>query len=322
MTTAPLLELNNVKKHYPIKRGLLQKQVGSVKAVDGIDLQIAPGETFGLVGESGCGKSTLGRMIMQLLEMTEGEMRFKQKNVAAMDTKEKKAFKREVQMIFQDPFSSLNPRQKVIDILKEPFAIHLELDAREKEQRAIGLLERVGLNPQQGNRYPHQFSGGQRQRIGIARALALHPELIVCDEPVSALDVSIQSQIINLLEELQEDYGMSYLFIAHDLGVVKHISQRIGVMYLGSIVELATADELFKNPQHPYTRALLSSIPVEHPKMRKERIFLKGEVPSPSNPPQGCKFHTRCPYVEDVCRKEIPVFKSQNGHSVACHLIK
>ncbi|MED4750370.1 dipeptide ABC transporter ATP-binding protein [Brevibacillus choshinensis] len=322
MTETPLLELTDLKKYYPIRQGLLRKQTGYVKAVDGISFKVFPGETFGLVGESGCGKSTLGRVIVQLMEATAGEIQFGQKNVASMSAKEKQAFRRQVQMIFQDPFSSLNPRQKIGDILEEPYSIHSNHSKQEREEKAAALLRRVGLDPLHAERYPHQFSGGQRQRIGIARALALNPQLIVCDEPVSALDVSIQSQIINLLEELQEESGVSLLFIAHDLSVVKHISRRIAVMYLGSIVELATAEELFLNPQHPYTRTLLSSIPAEHPRLKRERITLVGEIPNPANPPIGCKFHTRCPYVEDICKREVPVLKETSGHAVACHLIK
>lgn len=322
MDKTPLLELHDVKKYYPIKQGLLRRQTGNVKAVDGVSFQVYPGETFGLVGESGCGKSTLGRVIVQLLQATAGEIQFGEKGISTMSAKEKLAFKREVQMIFQDPFSSLNPRQKIGDILEEPYCIHTEMSKQERREKATGLLHKVGLNPLHAERYPHQFSGGQRQRIGIARALALNPKLIVCDEPVSALDVSIQSQIINLLEELQEETGISLLFIAHDLSVVKHISHRIAVMYLGNIVELATAEELFTNPQHPYTRTLLSSIPAEHPRKKRERITLAGEIPNPANPPQGCKFHTRCPYAEEVCKKTVPPLIESNGHAVACHLIQ
>lgn len=322
MEKTPLLELREVKKYYPIKQGLLRKQTGNVKAVDGVSFQVFPGETFGLVGESGCGKSTLGRVIVQLLQATSGEIQFGNKVISEMNVKEKQDFKRHVQMIFQDPFSSLNPRQKIGDILEEPYCIHTDLTRQQRREKAAELLQKVGLNPLHAERFPHQFSGGQRQRIGIARALALNPQLIVCDEPVSALDVSIQSQIINLLEELQEETGISLLFIAHDLSVVKHISHRIAVMYLGNIVELATADELFANPQHPYTRTLLSSIPAEHPRLKRERITLVGDIPNPANPPQGCKFHTRCPYAEEVCKKTVPLLIESNGHAVACHLIQ
>lgn len=322
MEKTPLLELREVKKYYPIKQGLLRKQIGDVKAVDGVSFQVFPGETFGLVGESGCGKSTLGRVIVQLLQATSGDIQFGNKVISEMNVKEKQAFKRHVQMIFQDPFSSLNPRQKIGDILEEPYCIHTDMNKQQRREKAAELLQKVGLNPLHAERFPHQFSGGQRQRIGIARALSLNPQLIVCDEPVSALDVSIQSQIINLLEELQEETGISLLFIAHDLSVVKHISHRIAVMYLGNIVELATADELFANPQHPYTRTLLSSIPAEHPRLKRERITLVGDIPNPANPPQGCKFHTRCPYAEEICKKTVPQLIESNGHAVACHLIQ
>ncbi len=319
MIHEPLLELHDVKKHFPIKKGLLMKQVGSVKAVDGVNLTVYPQETLGLVGESGCGKSTLGKMIVQLLTPSAGEIKYAGIDIANMRASTE--FKKNVQMIFQDPFSSLNPRQKVGSILSEPFSIHGTMNQRERKERVLYLLDKVGLTPAHADRYPHEFSGGQRQRIGIARALALNPKLVVCDEPVAALDVSIQSQIINLLEDLQAEFGMSYLFIAHDLGVVRHISRRIGVMYLGSIVEMAEAEELFANPKHPYTQALLSSIPIQHPKEKRSKIVLKGDPPSPANPPSGCKFHTRCPYAEARCSQEVPQLQGDAAHAVACHLV-
>lgn len=319
MIQGPLLELQEVKKHFPIKKGVFMKQVGSVKAVDGVSLSVFPQETLGLVGESGCGKSTLGRMIVQLLAPTEGQIKFDGKDIK--DMAGSTAFKKNVQMIFQDPYSSLNPRQKVGNILSEPFSIHGELNEKERRERVLYLLDRVGLTPAHADRYPHEFSGGQRQRIGIARALALNPRLVVCDEPVAALDVSIQSQIINLLEDLQAEFNMSYLFIAHDLGVVRHISKRIGVMYLGNIVETAEADELFANPKHPYTKALLSSIPAQHPKHKQTKIVLKGDPPSPTDPPVGCKFHTRCPFAEAKCKEVVPLLQGTSDHLVACHLV-
>jgi oligopeptide/dipeptide ABC transporter ATP-binding protein len=318
VTQSPLLEVRGIKKHYPIKKGLLMKQTGSVKAVDGVDLTVMQQETVGLVGESGCGKSTLGKMIVQLLAPTEGEIHFEGTDLAA--TSHQTSVRKNIQMIFQDPYSSLNPRQKIGDILMEPFRIH-QMDLNESKERMLYLLDKVGLNPGHANRYPHEFSGGQRQRIGIARAIALKPKLVVCDEPVAALDVSIQSQIVNLLEDLQAEFQMSYLFIAHDLAVVRHISHRIGVMYLGSIVELAEAEELFSNPQHPYTKALLSSIPVAHPRMKRTPLILKGDLPNPANPPSGCKFHTRCPYAEARCGKEIPALKGSASHQAACHFV-
>ena len=318
MIQSPVLELHDVKKHFPIKKGVFMKQVGSVKAVDGVSLSVFRQETLGLVGESGCGKSTLGRMIVQLLAPTEGQIKFGGKDIKDMAGSTE--FKKNVQMIFQDPYSSLNPRQKVGNILSEPFSIHGELTQQERRERVLYLLDRVGLTPAHADRYPHEFSGGQRQRIGIARALALNPRLVVCDEPVAALDVSIQSQIINLLEDLQAEFNMSYLFIAHDLGVVRHISKRIGVMYLGNIVETAEADELFANPKHPYTQALLSSIPAQHPKLKRRKIVLKGDPPSPTNPPAGCKFHTRCPFAEAKCKEVVPLLQGPSNHLVACHL--
>ncbi len=290
-----ILEVKHLKKHFPITKGFIfQKQVGAVKAVDDISFFIRKGETLGLVGESGCGKTTTGRVILRLMEATSGEAHFEGRNIFGLSKEELRRMRRNMQIIFQDPYSSLNPRMTVGDIIGEPLEIHNLARGKDKVRRVQELLEVVGLSPYHANRYPHEFSGGQRQRIGIARALAVNPKLIICDEPVSALDVSIQAQVLNLLQELQREFGLTYLFIAHDLSVVKHISDRIAVMYLGKLVEVAPTFELFSNPMHPYTEALLSAVPIPDPGMRRERIVLPGDVPSPVNPPSGCRFHTRC----------------------------
>jgi oligopeptide transport system ATP-binding protein len=320
-TANNLLEVRSLKKYFPIKKGVFSRTVGYVKAVDGVDITIREGETMGLVGESGCGKSTTGRTILRLIEPTDGEVIFKGKNVFKLNKHQMRHLRREMQIIFQDPYASLNPRMTVGDIIGEPLEIHRLAFGKKREERVLELLEVVGLRPQHIRRYPHEFSGGQRQRIGIARALAVNPKLIICDEPVSALDVSIQAQVINLMEELQEQFGLTYLFIAHDLSVVKHISDRVAVMYLGKVVELADKKELYDSPQHPYTQALLSAIPIPDPELKREKILLKGDVPSPINPPRGCRFHTRCRECKDICREEVPEFKDiGNGHYVACHM--
>jgi peptide/nickel transport system ATP-binding protein len=319
-----LLEVHNLKKHFPIQKGLFRKTVGHVRAVDGVDFHLFESETLGLVGESGCGKTTTGRLILRAIEPTEGQILFRRDgqmtDIAAIPPEEMKTFRREMQIIFQDPFSSLNPRLTVLDIVSEPLIIHGMGNADERRSRVRELLEAVGLKIQHMNRYPYAFSGGQRQRIGIARALALQPKLIVADEPVSALDVSIQAQVINLLEDLQKEFGLTYLFIAHDLSVVEHISDRVAVMYLGKIVETGPAEELYANPLHPYTEALLSAVPRTDPDHISQRILLTGDVPSPSNPPPGCKFHTRCRYAEPICSQEEPELGELGlDHYVACH---
>jgi oligopeptide transport system ATP-binding protein len=319
-----LLEVNNLVMHFPLTKGIVfQRQVGAVQAVDGVSFSVKKGETLGMVGESGCGKSTTGRALLQLYKPTAGEVNFHGQDLTKLDSGKMRKMRRYLQMIFQDPYASLNPRMTVGNIISEPMQIHNLVPKNERNERVQELLETVGLNPYFANRYPHEFSGGQRQRIGVARALAANPEFIVADEPVSALDVSIQAQIVNLMEDLQEQFGLTYLFIAHDLSVVRHISDRIAVMYLGKIVELAPRDGLYDNPLHPYTKALLSAVPIPDPVIEKkrERIILTGDVPSPINPPSGCHFHTRCPYVMDVCKVEEPAFADQGGgHFVACHL--
>ncbi len=318
-----LLEVRNLRKYYPVTKGFIfQRQVGAVKAVDDISFFIRKGETLGLVGESGCGKTTTGRVILRLQEPTQGEALFEGRDIFKLHKEELRRLRRDMQIIFQDPYSSLNPRMTIGDIIGEPLEIHNLARGKEKVRRVQELLEVVGLSPYHANRYPHEFSGGQRQRIGIARALAVNPKLIIADEPVSALDVSIQAQVLNLLEELQKEFGLTYLFIAHDLSVVKHISDRIAVMYLGKIVELAETEELFINPQHPYTEALLSAVPIPNPEMRRERIILPGDVPSPINPPAGCRFHTRCLYAQASCRVDPPPFDDVGGgHYLACPIM-
>ncbi|MBD0405771.1 dipeptide ABC transporter ATP-binding protein [Bacillus sp. 1021] len=319
-----ILELKDVKKYFPIRSGFFQRKVGDIKAVDGVSFSLKRGETLGIVGESGCGKSTAGRTMIRLYKPTDGRILFKGQDISGLsEEKLRKSVRKNIQMVFQDPFASLNPRKTLRSIIKEPYQTHHMYSIRERNERVEELLAKVGLHPSFANRYPHEFSGGQRQRIGIARALTLNPELIIADEPVSALDVSIQAQVINLMEELQEEFNLTYLFISHDLSVVRHISDRVGVMYLGKMMELTDKHELYDNPLHPYTQALLSSVPVTRKKdaVKRERIILKGELPSPANPPKGCVFHTRCPMAKPICKEQIPAFEeAAPGHYVACHL--
>lgn len=323
--TTPLITVENLKMHFPIYRGVVRRQVGAVHAVDGVSFKIQAGETLGLVGESGCGKSTTGRTILQLYHATSGKVLYKDKDLTVMKPEAVRLMRREMQMIFQDPYASLNPRMTVRDIVGEPLMAFGRASGKEIDERVAALLKLVKLNPDYAGRYPHEFSGGQRQRIGVARALALNPSFIVCDEPISALDVSIQAQVVNLLEDLQKEFNLTYLFIAHDLSMVRHISDRVAVMYLGKIMELTNRNELYANPLHPYTQALLSAIPVADPvysKIRRRQI-LQGDVPSPVNPPSGCVFRTRCPIAEAICAEKVPEWRElRPGHFVACHLAK
>jgi len=318
----PLVEVKHVKKYFPIRKGVLQREVARVHAVDDVSFAVQEGETLGLVGESGCGKSTLGRTIVRLLEPTAGEIIFQGRRIEELTSRQLRPLRREMQMVFQDPYASLNPRKRVGTIIGDPMKIHKLGDKKDRKARVEELLETVGLSPEHYNRFPHEFSGGQRQRIGIARALALRPKLIVADEPVSALDVSIQSQMLNLLEDLQTEFTLTYIFIAHDLGVVRHVSDRIAVMYLGKLVELSPAEELYQRPIMPYTEALLSAVPIPDPDLAaaRKRIVLEGDVPSPINPPSGCRFHPRCRYATQVCKEvEPPLVEYGNGHLAACH---
>lgn len=314
-----LLEVQNVKKYFPLPSRLFSRKKEFVKAVDGVSFTVNRGETLSIVGESGCGKSTTGRMIMKLLDITEGKVLFEGQDITDMSDDQIRPLRKEFQMVFQDPYASLNPRLTIKEILEEPLIVH-NFNKDNRSQRVTELLETVGLSRYHADRYPHEFSGGQRQRIGIARALAVNPKLIIADEPVSALDVSIQSQVLNLMKDLQEEYGLTYVFIAHDLSVVEHISDRVGVMYLGRLVELASRDDIFGKPLHPYTKALLSAVPIPDPTIRRERIILKGDIPSPANPPTGCTFHTRCPFAQETCKLNVPDFREiEPNHYVACH---
>ena len=324
-TNAPLLDVKDLVKHYPVRKGLLRREVARVRAVDGVSFHVAPGETFGLVGESGCGKTTAGRAILRLVEPTSGTVTFEGQDVARLGSSALKSLRRDMQIVFQDPYGSLDPRMPVGAIIAEGLVVHGIGTASEREARVREAMRQVGLRPEYARRYPHEFSGGQRQRIGIARALVLRPKLVVCDEPVSALDVSIQSQVLNLLKDIQAEMGLTYVFIAHNLAVVKYVASRVGVMYLGKLVESAPSETLYANPQHPYTKALLSAIPQARPPVpgepRRQRIVLGGDVPSALNPPSGCRFHTRCPVAMDRCRTEVPTDREiDHGHVVACHL--
>jgi len=316
-----LLKVDGLKKYFPIRKGVFNTQVGDVKAVDDVSFEVFEGETLGIVGESGCGKSTTGRLLMRLLEPTEGKIEFAGKMISELSNNEMRKARRDIQMIFQDPYASLNPRHSIGKILEEPLIVHGMGNAKERKQKVLELLEIVGLHEYHVKRYPHQFSGGQRQRIGIARALMTNPRLIIADEPVSALDVSIQAQVLNLLQNLQKDLKLTYIFISHDLGVVRHISNRVGVMYLGKLVELTASEDLYAEPLHPYTQALLSSVPVPDPTFEREQLIISGDIPSASNPPSGCTFHTRCPFKKEECSQIVPKMQEvKPGHYVACHL--
>ena len=321
MSDAKLLQVDDLKMHFPVHGGILYRQIATVFAVDGVSFSLDHGKTLGLVGESGCGKSTLGRSLLRLYDPTAGQILFEGRDITHLQGKNLRALRGDMQMIFQDPFESLNPRHTIGDILEEPFIIHKMGKPAERRQQVLKLLDKVGMPSDAIHKFPHEFSGGQRQRIGIARSISLKPKLIICDEPVSALDVSIQSQILNLLLDLQQEMGMAYLFIAHDLSVIKHVSDQIAVMYLGRVVEIAQSEDLYANPLHPYTQALIASIPVPDPRQRKDFQPLKGEVPSPLNPPPACHFVDRCAYAKDICRQQTPVLRSldNSGHQVACH---
>lgn len=315
-----LLEVNGLKKYFPITGGIFGRKKGEVKAVDDVSFYVKKGETLGIVGESGCGKSTTGRLLMRLIEASDGRIIFEDKEITSMSKEELRRTRRDIQMVFQDPYASLNPRHSIEQILEEPLIVHGIGTKEERKKRVKEMLEVVGLSSYHARRYPHQFSGGQRQRIGIAKALMTKPKLIIADEPVSALDVSIQAQVLNLMKDIQNEFQLTYIFIAHDLGVVRHISDRVGVMYLGRLIELADSEELYENPKHPYTKALLSAVPIADPDIKRETILIEGELPSPANPPSGCAFHTRCSQCMDICKTTRPVERNLNGHFVACHL--
>jgi oligopeptide transport system ATP-binding protein len=315
-----LLEVNGLKKYFPITGGIFGRKMGEVKAVDDVSFYVKKGETLGIVGESGCGKSTTGRLLMRLIEASDGRIVFEDKEITSMSKEELRRTRRDIQMVFQDPYASLNPRHSIEKILEEPLIVHGIGNKEERKKRVKEMLEVVGLSSYHARRYPHQFSGGQRQRIGIAKALMTKPKLIIADEPVSALDVSIQAQVLNLMKDIQNEFQLTYIFIAHDLGVVRHISDRVGVMYLGRLIELADSEELYENPKHPYTKALLSAVPIADPDIKRETILIEGELPSPANPPSGCAFHTRCSQCMDICKTTRPAERNLNGHFVACHL--